>query len=107
MAEAAIRLLTTKLPMLSAAPTASPDQRCDFISPAPSRRSNSLCTISSSNSKSSSTGSSPVSEETELQSWTYSRRQGRTAHDEVERKKSELRVRKAKEAEGLWREFWH
>lgn len=106
MADAAIRLFTTKLSIISglATSTASPDQR-----PGLSRRSSSISSISSISSASSINSLSSISavqaEETELQPWNYSRTTS-TAQDEVERKKSELRSRRAREAEGIWREFW-
>ena len=108
MAEAALRLFTNRLSTFSASTPASRDQRCDS-SPVLSRRSSSCSSISSTGSASSSslTPSSEQVEETELQDWNYQIARGRTALDEVERKKYELRVQRAREAESVWREFWH
>lgn len=106
MAEAAIRLFTNTFSTTST--PALRDQRCDFI-PVLSRRSSSCSSISSTRSTTSSslTPSSEQAEETELQEWNYQIARDRTPQDEVERKKYELRERRAREAEGVWREFWH
>jgi hypothetical protein len=79
------------------------DLQSDFIAPTLSRRSGSISSTSSTTT-SSARSSSERTEETELRPWKYHKR---TAQDEVERKRAELRVRRAREAGDLWKEFWH